>query len=433
MAEALGVAASAISLLAVVEQIVHSINRLRDLHTFMKTAPDELQNLIEDIETVQEILLSLKPEMLKFLNISSAERRLLRFQKDLDMLILTIQKYIKSAVNRIGALKLALNKEALDKKRQNLENVRSTLLLVQQAYCSASLYEIHARISAPVAVKEKKPRNEETSMGWPYKREYKHRLQYNSGYRQYCGDELFDDDPVTQASGFQAPPEVLAMIQGHFFEDYSKLPLEFRFKQATSLLHTPFSHPNADIIRVAMGGGSIDPAAYSLENEGETLLHRIVRGLALVIIQKRASYIAGWRRLFADAVAAGADLCYVSSRFSLTPLMLFLSYFTQPWCIPTKNYVNTILEIWLSELLLAGIDLAIYGANEKALHTSGAARTSLSVFNNGDEIWFRLFLLKYGAKLEDWNILSTDPVDSLVGQFWEMVERAEERMPGAWL
>ncbi|XHG06024.1 hypothetical protein AWENTII_009235 [Aspergillus wentii] len=223
------------------------------------------------------------------------------------------------------------------------------------------------------------------------------------------------------------------MIQGHFFEDYSKLPLEFRFKQATSLLHTPFSHPNADIIRVAMGGGSIDPAAYSLENEGETLLHRIVRGLALVIIQKRASYIAGWRRLFADAVAAGADLCYVSSRFSLTPLMLFLSYFTQPWCIPTKNYVNTILEIWLSELLLAGIDLAIYGANEKALHTSGAARTSLSVFNNGDEIWFRLFLLKYGAKLEDWNILSTDPVDSLVGQFWEMVERAEERMPGAWL
>jgi hypothetical protein len=41
--------------------------------------------------------------------------------------------------------------------------------------------------------------------------------------------------------------------------------------------------------------------------------------------------------------------------------------------------------------------------------------------------------LSYGPNPEDWHVRFDNPVDEVVGEFWEMVEREEEIMPGTWV
>ncbi|KAL4881859.1 hypothetical protein BJY04DRAFT_54451 [Aspergillus karnatakaensis] len=143
MAEVLGVVASGIALVTLLEQIIESINKLSALRTFVKTIPHELRELIEEIEIVQAVLRTLTPEMFKFLNIASTERRLLTFHNDLRELISEVQKYQASAKNRkLGAVRLVLKREEIRAQRRNLDNIKGTLLLLQQTYCSLSMLHI---------------------------------------------------------------------------------------------------------------------------------------------------------------------------------------------------------------------------------------------------------------------------------------------------
>ncbi|KAL3478282.1 hypothetical protein BJX99DRAFT_256607 [Aspergillus californicus] len=146
MAEVLGVVASAISIVTLLEQIVESIDKLKALRKFVKNVPHVLQDLIEEIEIVQGVLRTLTPDMFNFMNVSATERRLRTFQLDLDVLIAEVQKYQFSTGRRIGAFKLALKKEELRSQRDNLNNIKGTLSLLQQAYCIASIQEMSARL-----------------------------------------------------------------------------------------------------------------------------------------------------------------------------------------------------------------------------------------------------------------------------------------------
>ncbi|KAL4899054.1 hypothetical protein BDW74DRAFT_184056 [Aspergillus multicolor] len=143
MAEAFGVVASAISILTLLEHIIDSIEKLKALRTFIKSIPHELADLIEEIEIVQGVLQTLTPDMFDFMNISLTQRRLSTFRSDLEVLICEIEKYrVAATVRRIGIVKLALKKDEIRAQRQNLDNIKGTLLLLQQAYCSASLREL---------------------------------------------------------------------------------------------------------------------------------------------------------------------------------------------------------------------------------------------------------------------------------------------------
>ncbi|BCS21120.1 uncharacterized protein APUU_21552A [Aspergillus puulaauensis] len=145
MAEAFG---AAVSVLTLLEQTIQTISKLRALRLFIKTIPGELEDLIEEIEIVQAILIALKPEAPKILYLPSAERRLHAFQTSLELLILEISKHKGTVTGqRFGALKLVLKKDVLRMHRQNLENIKSILSLLQQAHHSVSLYEIAAKFS----------------------------------------------------------------------------------------------------------------------------------------------------------------------------------------------------------------------------------------------------------------------------------------------
>jgi hypothetical protein len=132
MAEVLGVT---LGFLSLVEQIVNSIDKLKGLRAFVKSAPTEFQNLIDDIEMIQVILTSLEPKMLGSLNLPSTERRLRAFQNTLESVVSTIQKYKQQTTKgKLGTIKLALKKESLQAHKQELERMKGTLLLLQQAY-----------------------------------------------------------------------------------------------------------------------------------------------------------------------------------------------------------------------------------------------------------------------------------------------------------
>jgi hypothetical protein len=133
MAEALGVAASAISILTLTAQIIDSIDKLRALHIFVKTASIEFEDLLAEIEIIQAVLRTLTPEMLALLNLPSAERRLQVFHQDLETLIIKVSKYRSTADRKLGAVKLVFKRETFRIQRQNLDNLKSTLSLLQLA------------------------------------------------------------------------------------------------------------------------------------------------------------------------------------------------------------------------------------------------------------------------------------------------------------
>ncbi|KAF7174260.1 hypothetical protein CNMCM6106_008463 [Aspergillus hiratsukae] len=242
---------------------------------------------------------------------------------------------------------------------------------------------------------------------------------------------------------FQGPPEALTLIQESLFVDYYSLPIEFRFRRAMSLKSWSSGGPSPEMFRIAMGSDSIDPAAYHLTDEyGHTLLFEIAELMSVDIANSREDDLSGWRELIREAIQAGADLCHISSGIYYTPLAVFL-FFQGMNLRKIKRAIykiNHILQRWALELQSAGVDLAVYGSKESALWKSGAVdpffyddlRLSDQV-RSGELLKVHLFSLSYGPSPEDWHVWVANPVDELVGEFWEMIERKEEAMPGAWV
>ncbi|KAL2869484.1 uncharacterized protein BJX67DRAFT_379037 [Aspergillus lucknowensis] len=264
-------------------------------------------------------------------------------------------------------------------------------------------------------------------------------------------DSLFKTPPDGSVvpTGFTGPPEALTLIQEHVFPDYKSLPLSIRFERAMRL------YPNSDlgtgpaILRITMGG-CIEPAAYQMADKfGRTLLHKISQFIGIDFAMKRTSAIHGWRPFLSDAIAASADgLNKIGG--ANTPLTAFLTYYFMTDWFDLKQVwkcdFNPALRTWASELKAAGTDLEAYGARERALHKSGAVRLNFVVQFNYDLskrprhapetdnwAWFHLVGFEYGPEPEDWKLWITNPFDEFAGEFWAMVERKEEIMPGTWM
>ncbi|RHZ62494.1 hypothetical protein CDV55_102551 [Aspergillus turcosus] len=558
MAEILGVVGSAISILQLVEQTIQTINRARALRAFMGTVSDDLEEFLDDTEIVREVLLALTPEMLNVLSLPLPliERRLQKFQADLTVLASVIQSERERVAKnrRLAKFKLYLQKDRLQKQRDSLDNIRQTLLLLQQTYFSSTRRPKEPRhicprktqgtitfsFRTPLLFVDKFWNMNITGItsGWNFSIRSYNVIPDDSAIISHCEDgnieeiqRLFDNrlaspfdcdeegrtllhmaadygqvevckfllqngaDPTArEASGltplesgnitrrvwvekprnlvnidflsciFFGPPEALTLIQESLFVNYSSLPIEFRFMRAMSLSAWHFGAPSPDMLglggpspymlRIAMGGDSIDRAAYHLTSEfGRTLLFKIVAFMAVANAHSREENISGWRELIREAIHAGADLYHISPGYGKyhTPLMTFFdNYWHHFGAIRQARYdFHHILQRWALELQLAGVDLATYGAKESALWRSGAVGSFVSVYMSSSRYrpsqtgqkakewaeWMKvhLFSLSYGPNPADWHVWVSNPVDELVGEFWEMIERKDEIMPGAWI
>lgn len=243
--------------------------------------------------------------------------------------------------------------------------------------------------------------------------------------------------------GFRGPPEVLVMMQQYTFADYASLPLQTRFSR-TMALNVPCATPAT--LEIAMGG-YIDPDSYRLEDEfGRTLLHKFAQCMGSDLSKEEKDATHTWRPLLRDAIAASADLNKVAviNGARHTPFLAFFVCFSWNWqAIRRARYdFSPALRTWVSELRFAGVDIETYGAKESAfveefgleyrIYVGPLRSRSIGYINKEEFFWFYFWKLSYGPEPEDWTIWVMNPIDELVGEFWEMVEREEEVMPGTW-
>ncbi|KAL4914343.1 hypothetical protein BDW62DRAFT_204734 [Aspergillus aurantiobrunneus] len=263
--------------------------------------------------------------------------------------------------------------------------------------------------------------------------------EYNEPHPSH-GNETEDSEP-RWISTFRGPPEALTLIHQKNCPGYSSLPLATRFKRTMAL---GISHKGPSVFCAAMGG-TIPPAAFHLETEsGETLQQKVwkcaARNLSMGRRRPRSEYTREWRALLADAIRAGADPNKVSWKDGgrRTALGAFMESFT--WnerALRRERYdFNPIVRLWVSELRLAGVDLGVFGARERRLYATADIDLEFFVVvggPRGERLPFRILDLVYGPEPEDWRIWVTNPVDEMVGEFWKMMERKEEVMPGTWV
>ncbi|KAL3487610.1 hypothetical protein BJX62DRAFT_240878 [Aspergillus germanicus] len=445
MAEALGVAASAISILTLTAQIIDSIDKLRALHTFVKTASIEFEDLLAEIEIIQAVLRMLTPEMLTFLNLPSPERRLQTFHQDLATVDYNNHKSQRLEVHNAGQQRYTMGLPRVAAVYGRLDMCR---FLIENGWnidqrdgngispiSSANMFMV-LRNTGPEDV--------------PWICEL---------YRLFiteAEETLFDcDSPTYGRWAFSGPADALASIQSYSFDGCSTLPLETRFRRVMAVNTTLHCNLSPDVLRVAMGGLCIDPAAYLLEDDkGITLLHKIAQAMGSALAVDGHLAATRWCPLLSDAISAHANLNHMTKGYytQLTPLLYFIKGYS-----PSKIYLcrsncwsfDSAVQLWVYMLKGAGIDLEIYGRAEESLLRSGYGTHSISTHGIdtrqsagsafGVSTYPATILdghilgLQYGPNPEDWHLFVTNLIDELVGAFWEMVERSLEVMPGTWI
>ncbi|KAL3458084.1 hypothetical protein BJX64DRAFT_292539 [Aspergillus heterothallicus] len=263
-------------------------------------------------------------------------------------------------------------------------------------------------------------------------------------------EALFENDSPNYEyhTGYSGPAAVLDQIQNHSFDRYSELPLDFRFKRAMKL--NAWANPFFDmtLLKTAMGNKVIDPAAYVMQDErGQTILHKVAeamgRDLAL------SGDVSQWRELLSDAILGHSDLHKPWRKYDcwMTPLVVYIASFALAKTALGGRItsIDFPLQVWLSELNRLGIDLKEYGEKEVGSQfglTPHFGLPMLGVWESSPtefvsvcvEIFVsRILAVTHSAEPEGWHAWLTNPFDELVGEFWEMVDRTMQVMPGTWI
>lgn len=140
-----------------------------------------------------------------------------------------------------------------------------------------------------------------------------------------------------------------------------------------------------------------------------------------------------WNSLFFDFLRAGVDFHHVVG--GKTPFIAFLEgYLASQVSLPEFGQVPWFGQLdfhvgfrsWLRNMKAAGLDLENLGAIEWCIWKNENYERE---FDGG---LHRVTGITYGPDPEDWYIWLSEPSDSFAGEFWALVARPAEIMPGAW-
>jgi hypothetical protein len=163
----------------------------------------------------------------------------------------------------------------------------------------------------------------------------------------------------------------------------------------------------------------------------------------------------GWRSFVRQLIEAGADPSRETpSGTALTGVVagaFTIDFYKRAWdwqytvsaleeTFRKPNKGRLALLAWLKVLKNCGIDLETYGRKQALIFSREDAawpgREILLCQNCGLYyrlgLYLRLIGFEFGPNPEDWKFWFSEPTDQLVGEFWDMVEHPERRMPGAW-
>ncbi|KAH7127640.1 hypothetical protein EDB81DRAFT_889432 [Dactylonectria macrodidyma] len=105
----------------------------------------------------------------------------------------------------------------------------------------------------------------------------------------------------------------------------------------------------------------------------------------------------------------------------------------------TIRHMPSVMQMWLEDLMEAGVDLEAFGRLEEAFLPAGALELMVKLY--GD--WYHasrgpyVVSLEYGPRPEDWKIGYDPCVEEFAGEFWWLLAKERERsmpgpMPGGW-
>jgi hypothetical protein len=244
---------------------------------------------------------------------------------------------------------------------------------------------------------------------------------------------------------------------------YVDIPIDMisdkvRCKIATEVSRDPlFSSPDVFLAAIGCSPKSLSGLAYEAwDGRRQTLLHAVLNAVGKMIEydgikylhpESYKEYILGWTAITHDLLVGGADLHAITDNFTpiyfqprniegqklLTPLLFIFHSSHQLQCPRRQpSIMHRALKWWIQTLYEANIDLVEYGVKEKAVWDKmDVARECCYV--GPLQFWRRFIGFSYGPSPKDWVFWGNEPWAEYAGDFWLMLERKEEIMPGTWI
>ncbi|KAJ5640000.1 uncharacterized protein N7484_007862 [Penicillium longicatenatum] len=148
------------------------------------------------------------------------------------------------------------------------------------------------------------------------------------------------------------------------------------------------------------------------------------------------SHYQAWNKLFLEFLYIGVDVHHLLDR--RTPFLSFLEgYIT--WLDEKKYLVmswNSGFRVWLKELQAAGVNLQQFGQTEERIWKKELGELEREYFASKPTWggpWSRpLIGFSYGSSPNNWVLWLSEGCDSFALDFWTLIERQIEIMPGGW-
>lgn len=249
---------------------------------------------------------------------------------------------------------------------------------------------------------------------------------------------------------FLGTPEEFTLLQQHICPSFNQLPKQARIRLALPIVNQRFwFHFQAELIRTIIGMD--DLAAADINNDihfswtkSSTLIHAVAGKIGMCQRNLHLSYHARHQQQASDShgdllrelLRLGADAHTIAN--DMTSFQAFLQgYFLKSTLSQFQNgnkACNSAIQAWLCNLEAVGIDLAAYGETEQYNWMNKASRREFSAWNIEEQCHDtqRVIGFAYGPSPKDWHIWLPEASDPFVGEFWDMIERPVEEMPGSW-
>lgn len=265
--------------------------------------------------------------------------------------------------------------------------------------------------------------------------------------------ESAEEAAISVLGEFCGTFEEFVFLQQHFCPSFYQLSKQFRIRLALSLYtHSgSYGYPShaGEIVRNIIGTDVLGVGdfniCYFIELEygyfTSTLIHfaarhlgqhKILLGSAQNEREARSNYGA-WSGLCHEFLRVVIALHHLVD--GQTPFLSFLHGDISAHFYPGPLFRRIDVQVWVEHLEAAGVDLAEYGEAEKYVW-----KTQITVCDRefytpnryGDWMLQRMIGFTYGPSPTDWYVWLSEPSDHFAGEFWDMIERPVEVMPGAW-
>lgn len=248
---------------------------------------------------------------------------------------------------------------------------------------------------------------------------------------------------VSVLSKFLGTPEEFSFLQQHicpsFYQLSKKIRLRVGLSMARAVLPLLVDPSTPKVIRIVLKMDILEPDDFKFCQElNSTLIHYTAKqiGVCQQFLQRSGgahafqSTIGAWIGLCHDFLSVGIDIHYMID--GRTPLISCIEGWLPDLSPPAAN--QFVVPLWLEQLEAVGVDLSEYGKAEEFIWKNQTILREFWVWDGISKmlIPLRVIGFTYGPSPKDWHLWMSDPTDSYVGEFWDMIERPVEVMPGAW-